>query len=443
MDSAVNEALKRASALVTAAGQAGADEAEVFLHVGPVRTITLQEGHRSISQGEQSELALRVWCGEQTAVVTTTDLTHAAICGLARRGVQEARERGTHLLPLLRPGDELHLSDDDTGQRSEETAALLAKMVAHIQGRRGSQDTIFNLSYTETALWTVLVHSQGLRAATRRQQYKLWVWLEGSGGHLAAAVAGRTFSPGAANDFVSYLESCSSFLEQPASPPPQSGPHQVLLSAGLAADFARSLGHMLSADNVLHNMRPLLERIGTPIASRALTLIDDGCLPDGLNSCAIDHEGTPMQTTTLIEQGQLGALLHTLRSAQELGVAANGKASRAALWNHPRGTPTNIYIPAGRQTPESLRRQIRRGLAVAGVLRPGRVQRATGNFTALVQGWWIENGEPVQLVSGVPLSANIFQMLRALRARGNDLQFSPLADGAGAPCLLIDQMHVG
>ncbi len=150
-----------------------------------------------------------------------------------------------------------------------------------------------------------------------------------------------------------------------------------------------------------------------------------------------------MATTTLIEQGRLRAFLQTLRSAEELGVEPNGKATRATLWNHPRATPTNIYIPAGEHAPESLRQTMRRGLAVVGVLRPGRVQSATGNFTAVVQGWWVENGVPVQLVSGVPLAANIFHMVRALRARGNDLQFSPLADGAGAPSLLIDQMHAG
>jgi PmbA protein len=447
VDFVVNDALDVAAYLVNTAGKAGADDAEVFSHSGPVTTITLQEGHRSVSQGYQTELALRLWCAEQTAVVTTTDLTHEGLRGLARRGVQEARERGTHLTPLLRSGEGSHIyhdaCSDEQGSAGAETAALLEEMVGHVQGKRGALETILNLSYTETALWTVLVNSHGLSTASRRQQYKLWVWLEGSGGHLAAAVAGRAFSSRSADEFVSYLETCTSFLEQPAAPVPQSGPCQVLLSPGLAADFARALGHMLSADNVLHNLRPLLERVGTPIASRSLTLIDDGCLADGLNSCAIDHEGTPMVTTTLIEQGRLCELLHTLQSAQELGVESNGKAMRAALWNHPRGTPTNIYIPAGKHTPESLRQTIRCGLAVVGVLRPGRVQRATGNFTALVQGWWIENGVPVQLVSGVPLAANIFQMLRALRARGNDLQFSPLADGAGAPSLLIDQMQVG
>lgn len=447
MEFVVNDALDVASYLINAARKAGADEAEVFLHVGPVTTITLQEGHRSESWGYQTELALRLWCADHTAILTTTDFTHEGLTGLARRGVQEARDRGTRLSALLRSGDGPHIYDDDqAGEEaveSAEKADLLESMVADVQRKRDALDTILNLSYTETALWTVLANSRGLTAASRRQQYKLWVWLEGSGGHLAAAAAGRTFSARPARDLVSYLDTCTSFLEQPASPVPQSGPCQVLLSPGLAADFARSLGHILIADNVLHNLRPLLDRVGTPIAARTLTLIDDGCLPDGLNSCSIDHEGTPMATTTLIENGRLRELLHTLRSAQELGVEPNGKATRSALWNHPRGAPTNMYIPAGEHTPESLRQNIQRGLAVAGVLRPGRVQSATGNFTAIVQGWWIENGTPVQLVSGVPLAANIFQMLRAVRARGNDLQFSPLADGAGAPSLLIDQMQVG
>ncbi|HEU5380955.1 MAG TPA: metallopeptidase TldD-related protein [Ktedonobacteraceae bacterium] len=447
MEFIVNDTLDAASYLINAAHKAGADDAEVFLRVGPVTTITLQEGHRSESWGCQTELALRLWCADRTAVLTTTDFTHEGLTGLARRGVHEARERGTHLSALLREGNGLQIYDDafknEETVESAEKAALLESMVANMQCKRDALNTILNLSYTETALWTVLVNSRGLTTASRRQQYKLWVWLEGSGGHLAAAAAGRTFSAHHAHDLVSYIDACTAFLEQPASPVPQSGPCQVLLSPGLAADFARSLGHILIADNVLRNLRPLLERVGTPIASRTVTLIDDGCMPDGLNSSPIDDEGTPTTTTTLLENGRLCELLQTLRSAQELGVAPNGKAMRAAPWHHPKGAPTNIYIPAGEHAPESLRQNIRRGLAVAGVLRPGRVQSATGNFTAVVQGWWIENGTPVQMVSGVTLTANIFQMLRAVRARGNDLQFSPLADGAGAPSLLIDQMQAG
>lgn len=444
---AVNDALDAASCLIEAVRQAGADDAEVFLRVGPVTAITLQEGHRSESWGWQTELALRTWCAERTTVLTTTDFTPDGLRGLAKRSVREAREHGTHQPALLRSGDGPCIYDDSDGADdlvgAEEKAALLEKMVEIAQGERSPLSTILNLSYSDTALWTVLANTRGLTVASHRQQYKLWVWLEGTGGHLTAAAAGRSFSALSTQDLASHIDACAAFLEQSVSPVPHSGPCEVLLSPVLAADFARSLGSVLVADNVLHNLRPLLTRMGTRIASPAVTLIDDGALPNGLNSSSIDDEGTPSTTTTLLERGQLRELLHTLQSAQALGVTPNGKATRASLWHQPRGAATNIYIPAGERTPEALRREMRRGLAVVGVLRPGRIQSSTGNFTAVVQGWWIENGEPVQRVSGVPIAANIFQMLRGVQARGNDLQFSPLADGAGAPSLFIDQMQVG
>jgi PmbA protein len=217
----------------------------------------------------------------------------------------------------------------------------------------------------------------------------------------------------------------------------------VLLPPSVAADLARSLGALLAAENVLQNLRPLLSHLDQPIASPAVTLVDDGALADGLKSQPIDDEGTATTATTLIERGRLRALLHTLQSADQLGVAPNGKAMRLALWKQPRSVPSNIYVQGGDATPEQLRGQLRRGLAVMSTPRPGRIHPATGKFTVVAQGWWVEDGELVRPVHGVPLSANIFDLLRNVTACGTDLHFSPLADGAGAPSVLIERMQVG
>jgi PmbA protein len=187
----------------------------------------------------------------------------------------------------------------------------------------------------------------------------------------------------------------------------------------------------------------LLTRLDRPIAAPAVTLVDDGALASGLKSRPFDDEGTPTGATTLIERGTLRALLHTLDTAGRLGMAPNGKAVRPNLWQQPRSAPSNVSLQPGDADPGLLRQELRRGLAVVNALRPGRLHSATGKLTAIVQGWWVEEGVPVRPVSGVPLSANIFELLRDVRRCGRDLQHSPLADGAGAPSLLVERMQVG
>ena len=435
--------VEQGARLVEAARDAGADHAEVYVRQGRSTRMTFQHDYVNESAGGQGGLALRVWCGDRQALLTTDGLAAAQVADLAQRAVTLARRHGIPQAPLLRAGpDGRQFAAPDERVSHADAVGEIARMLEALRCNPAFERAIINACYTDESWNTALANSCGLVASHQSRRHALWVWIEGMGGHTTASIASRRWSELALDQIYGHLNEQAALLAQPASPAP-TGPCEVLLSPLAAAHLARSLGSLLLAENVLRDLRRLLDYIGRAIAAPAVTLIDDSTLADGLKSRPVDDEGTPTEATVLIERGELRALLHTLATAQQLGVAPNGKAVRPALWDQPHAAASNIYLRAGDAHPAELRRSIRRGLIVEGVMRPGRIQSSNGTFTLVVHGQWVEAGVPVRRVSGVPLSANIFKLLRGVRQCGADLHFSLLADGAGAPSVLVEHMQVG
>lgn len=442
--SEVTEILQRATQLLDMALDAGADEADVYLRQGPATRITFQQDHCNESSGWQSGLALRVWCDNRLALLSTNDLSAAGLATIARQAVLEARQRGISSPAWL--NSELRCSPFALAQESLLTQArkraMIEEVMATISSKQPATGLIVHACYAESTSVTGLVNSRGLRAVCQTSNYRIWIWAEGAFGHLTMAASSQCFAGLDLEALGQHVSDHLVFLHEPSRQAP-AGSCEVLLPPLAAADIARSLGVLLTAENVLQDLKPLLKSIDHPIASPAVSLIDDGALPTGLKSRPFDDEGTPVSATTLVEQGRLRAFLHTLRSADLLNATPGGNALKPSLWQPPRAAPSNVYLQAGRATPDELRQQLQRGIIVTSILRPGRIQGTSGKFTLVVQGWWIEQGQPRYPVSGVPISANIFELLRNVRACGSDLQFSPLADGAGAPSLLIARVQVG
>ncbi len=436
--------LEIASQLVADTCKAGADAAEVFAYYGPTTRITLQHDLVDESCGWQCALALRVWCGNRLALLTTNDFAPAHLAALARRAVITARRAGVENAPLLRSEllqQVFPALEEELVPLASKTAQL-ERLSSMVHQSQTLAQIMLSACYMDSVLWTAIVNSYGFKAAYQNSHYQIWHWLEGTASHQVMATSSQRFSGISLEALVQQLSENMAFLERPVGKAPN-GLYEVLFPPIVAARLAHSLGMLLTGEHVLQDLRPLLKYMHQPIASSVVTLIDDGTMADGLKSRPVDDEGTPTTTVTLIERGKLQGLLHTRQTAMALKMEPNGKATRPDLWHLPRSLPSNIYLQAGDTAPEDLRRQLRHGLIVTGMLRPARIQGARGMFTLVAQGWWVEQGEVVRWVSNVPLSANIFDLLRHIRCCGNDLQFSSLAEGAGAPSLLIEQMRIG
>lgn len=436
-------ALQLAEQLLRFALDAGADQADVYIRHGPTTRITLQQNHINETYGWQQELALRVWCNQRQLLRATNDFSSTNLLAFARQAVEEARQHGNASPALLQTKQSFGpmLLDEERPVDRLEKRAMLERLAAQISAGQPAQPLILNISYLEEHPHIILVNSAGFQAAYQTRSYRVWVWIEEAAGHLLEAASGQRFSDLAPDLLAREINERLASLHTPARRVPAET-CEVLLPPLPATEIVHTLGVLLSAEKVCRDIPVLLKRIGHPIASPAVTIIDDGVRAGGVKSRPFDDEGTPTGTTTLLEKGKLCALLHTLHSARQLGVEPNGKVTRSSLWRQPHAAPTNMYLLPGEVFPHELRQQMQRGIMVTNLLRSGRIQGTTGKFTLVVQGWWVEHGQPLYRLTHVPLSANIFELLRSIRACGSDLDFPPLAGGTGAPSILIDRVHI-
>jgi TldD protein len=66
-----------------------------------------------------------------------------------------------------------------------------------------------------------------------------------------------------------------------------------------------AVGHTLEGDFNRKGTSAFSGRLGTQVAARGVTVVDDGALHERRGSLTIDDEGTPTGRTTLIEDGIL------------------------------------------------------------------------------------------------------------------------------------------
>src|SRR5690606_33463393 len=90
------------------------------------------------------------------------------------------------------------------------------------------------------------------------------------------------------------------------SRPAPAGEMTVVLGAGWPGILLHeAVGHGLEGDFNRKGSSVFSGRIGERVASRGVTVVDDGTIADRRGSLNIDDEGTPTQRNVLIEDGIL------------------------------------------------------------------------------------------------------------------------------------------
>ena len=174
--------------------------------------------------------------------------------------------------------------------------------------------------------------------------------------------------------------------------------------------------------------------MGETIFPAAISVVDDPTRRRGLRSKPFDGEGLPTTRQAIIEDGRLTTWLLDSASARQLGLAPTGHASRGVA-AAPSPAATNLYLEAGKLSPEELRADIKNGLYVTDLIGMG-VNPVTGDYSRGAAGFWIEDGEIAFPVSELTIAGNLNGMFANMTA-ADDLEFRY---GTDAPTLIIEVM---
>src|SRR5213594_2876825 len=210
----------------------------------------------------------------------------------------------------------------------------------------------------------------------------------------------------------------------------------VVFDPETAASLVRSIAGAASGPSLYRRASFLLDRLGTKIASPAVTIVDDALIPAGLGSRPFDGEGLQTARTVLAREGVLESYLLDTYSARKLGMQSTHHAARDG--SGVTVSTSNLMLLPGRATPSELIGSIKRGLYVTELIGFG-VNNVTGDYSRGAAGLWIEDGELTYPVEEVTVAGNLLEMFQAIDAVGDDLV---LRDRTAAPTLMIGRMVV-
>ncbi|TAK08807.1 MAG: TldD/PmbA family protein [Candidatus Manganitrophaceae bacterium] len=203
---------------------------------------------------------------------------------------------------------------------------------------------------------------------------------------------------------------------------------------------ASLLGHLASAISgysIYKGASFLIDKLGTQIASNALTVYDDPTLRSGLGSRPFDGEGLPSYKKTVVENGVLKTYLLDTYSGKKLNLPSTGNAVRG-ISDPPSVGTSNFHMKPGKYTPQEIIRSVKSGLYVTELIGFG-VNSVTGDYSRGAVGLWIENGELAYPVEEITIAGNLKEMFQQIEMVGNDLD--PWRKTA-APTLKITRMTV-
>ncbi len=211
----------------------------------------------------------------------------------------------------------------------------------------------------------------------------------------------------------------------------------VIFDPVTAAGLLRQLIACVSGYAVYRESSFLAGRLGERIASDLVTVIDDGRLHGGLGSRPFDAEGLPTRRNVVVDRGRLSTWLLDGYSGRKLGLASTGNAARSA-GSAPGVAPTNLWLEAGRSSPDEIIGATPRGLLVTSLFGQG-FNPVTGDFSRGAVGTWIEGGAPAYAVEEITIAGNLGDMLEAIDCVGNDLLW---LGAVAAPTLRVARMTV-
>jgi TldD protein len=240
-----------------------------------------------------------------------------------------------------------------------------------------------------------------------------------------------------------------------AARPAPAGVTSVVLGPGWPGILLHeAIGHGLEGDFNRKGSSAFADRIGQRVASRGVTVVDDGTLPDRRGSLSIDDEGTPTSRTVLIEDGILRGYMQDTLNARLMGVAPTGNGRRESFAHLPMPRMTNTCMLGGDRDPQEIVRSVKKGI-YASNFGGGQVDITNGKFVfSMAEAYLIENGRITAPVKGATLIGNGPDALTRVTMIGNDMKLDSgigncgkdgqsVPVGVGQPTLRIEGLTIG
>ena len=237
--------------------------------------------------------------------------------------------------------------------------------------------------------------------------------------------------------------------------PAPAGEQTVILGPGWPGILLHeAIGHGLEGDFNRKKTSVFANLVGKQVASKQITIVDDGTLKNRRGSLTIDDEGTPTQNTVLIENGILKNFMQDRLNARLMNISPTGNGRRESYSSIPMPRMTNTYMLNGQYEHEELIESTKNGI-YATQFSGGQVDITSGKFVfSASEAYLVKDGKIDRPIKGATLIGNGPDVLKRVSMVANNLEIDKgigtcgkegqsVPVGVGQPSLKVDNLTVG
>ena len=442
----------------------GADDGELFLEYCQSESLTFDDGRlKSASFDTSQGFGLRSVAGEAAGYAHASELSEDAIRRAA--GTVTAVHSGHGGAMAGPPSRTNRILYSDINPLGEVPFEAKVKLLADIDAyARGRDPRVRQVSASFAGNWQAvqILRAGGERTGDIRPLVRLNVSVvvgEGdrmeSGGYGGGGRVAYDMLLDPAYWQRAVDEALRQALVNLGSVATPAGEMPVVLGPGWPGVLLHeAIGHGLEGDFNRKKTSAFAGLMGERVASPGVTVVDDGTLQDRRGSLTIDDEGTPSESTTLIEDGRLVGYMQDRQNARLMGMEPTGNGRRQSYAHIPMPRMTNTYMLAGDKAPEEIIASVKNGLYAVN-FGGGQVDITSGKFVfSCTEAYLIEDGKPGPAVKGATLIGNGPDVLTKVSMIGNDMKLDDgigtcgkegqgVPVGVGQPTMLVESLTVG
>ena len=443
------------------------DYADLYFQYSRSEAWSLEEGIvKSGSFNIDEGVGVRALAGEKTAFAYSDDISHLALgdAAAAVRAIAAAGQQRRKAVPKSqhRVGHALYVPIDPLNSLD---ATAKVKLLERLESFARAEDPRVTqvMAHLAGEYEVVLVAgSDGRLAADIRPLVRVSITaiVEGADGKREQGSSGgggrsdysffsdellRTYAHEAVHQAVTNLD---------ARPAP-AGTMTVVLGSGWPGILLHeAVGHGLEGDFNRKGSSTFSGRIGKRVASKGVTVVDDGTIVGRRGSLNIDDEGNPTQRNVLIEDGILKGYMQDAHNARLMGVAPTGNGRRESFAHLPLPRMTNTTMLNGDKSVDEIIKSVKKGIYAVN-FGGGQVDITNGKFVfSMSEAYLIEDGKVTSPVKGATLIGSGPDAMNQVSMIGNDMRLDPgvgtcgkdgqsVPVGVGQPTLRIDGLTVG
>jgi TldD protein len=432
----------------------GSDDGELFMEYREAEALVFDNGRLKTGSFNQDQgFGLRAVAGEAIGYAHAGDLSVAAL-KRASDAVSATLTGHSGTYAAAPAGTNRHLYTDENPIGSptfDAKVQLLQKIDAYL---RAKDPKVRQVSVSIAGSWqqVEILRADGHFVRDIRPMVRLSVSVVAGNGDRQESGSHTLGGRKGFGDFIT-TESWQSVADEAlrqalinleAIPAP-AGTYDIVLGNGWPGVMLHeAVGHGLEGDFNRKKTSAFAGLLGQQVASKGVTVVDDGTISERRGSLTIDDEGTPTNRTVLIDR----------QNARLMGMEATGNGRRESYAHAPMPRMTNTYMLSGDKTPEEIIASMKKGIYAVS-FGGGQVDITSGKFVfGCTEAYMIEDGKIGAPIKGAMLIGNGPDAMQRISMIGNDMkldtgsgncgkggQWVPV--GVGQPHLRMDQVTVG